>query len=99
MISTEFLVSHIPYGKDKAVSRRFLCLLLGMPDRAMRKAIQDARIEGHIIINDQTGRGYYRSDEPADILKQYKQNEHRAKSILVQQKHLRARLKDAGVEV
>ena len=98
-MTTEFIVSHIPYGKDHAVSRRFLCLLLGMNDRAMRKAIQDARIEGHIIINTQNGAGYFRSDDPADILKQYKQNDHRAKSILVQQKHLRARLKDAGVEV
>ncbi len=98
-MTTEYIVNHIPYGKDKAVSRRFLCLLLGMNDREMRRTIQQARIEGHIIINDQTGRGYYRSDDPADILKQYKQNDHRAKSILVQQKHLRARLKDAGVEV
>ena len=99
MINTEYLVSHIPYGKDKTVSRHFLCLLLGTSDREMRRSIQQARIDGHIIINSQDGRGYYQSDEPSDILKQYKQNEHRAKSILVQQKHLRARLKDAGVEV
>ena len=98
-MTTEYIVSHIPYGKDNAVRRSFLCLLLGMPDRVVRRYIQQARIEGHIIINSQDGRGYYRSDDPADILKQYKQNDHRAKSILVQQKHLRARLKDAGVEV
>ena len=99
MISAEDLATHIPYGKDKAVSREFLCMLFGISDRAVRRLVHDARDAGHIIINDQTGAGYYRSDDPKDIIRQYRQNKSRALAILAQQKHLRRRLKDAGVEV
>ena len=99
MINTEILIAHIPVGKENAVSRQFLSLLLGTSDREMRKAINAARREGHVICNTQDGRGYFRSEDPADVLKQYRQNERRAKSILVQQKHLRRILKDAGMDV
>nr|DAN54809.1 MAG TPA: dissimilatory sulfite reductase D [Caudoviricetes sp.] len=99
MMSTDEFASHIPYGKDKAVTREFLCLLFGMSDRELRRMIQAARNDGHIIINNQSGCGYYRSEDLDDIKTQYLQNRRRALSILVQQKHLRRRLKDAGVEV
>jgi len=98
-MTTEYLVSHIPYTKEKAVSRVFLSTLLGASDRDVRKAIQMARTEGYIIINTQDGRGYYRSDDIDDIERQYRQNDRRAKSILVQQKHLRRLLKEAGRKV
>ena len=99
MINTEILISHIPFGRENAVSRDYLSMLLGVTDREMRKAIRQARNEGHIIINDQNGRGYYQSDDLDHIARQYRQNQHRALSILVQQKHLRKRLKEAGREV
>ena len=98
-MNVNFIVAHIPYGKENAVTREYLCLMFGMSDREIRRAIQAARNEGNIIINAQDGRGYYRSNEPADVMKQYKQNKRRALSILVQQKHLRRLLKDAGLEV
>ena len=99
MISTEILIAHIPVGKENAVSRSFLSMLLGLTDREMRRAINQARNEGHVIINDQSGRGYYRSEDPADVARQYRQNKRRALSILRQQKHLRRILKDAGMDV
>ena len=99
MINTEILIAHIPFGRENAVSRDYLAMLLGVTDREMRRLINQARNEGHIIINDQNGRGYYQSDDPDHIAKQYKQNQRRALSILVQQKHLRKRLKEAGREV
>ena len=64
MISAEDLATHIPYGKDKAVSREFLCMLFGISDRAVRRLVHDARDAGHIIINDQTGTGYYAAMTP-----------------------------------
>ena len=36
MMSTDEFASHIPYGKDKAVTREFLCLLFGIWIRIMR---------------------------------------------------------------
>lgn len=87
---------YIPYGRENAVTRSQLRRITGLPDRTLRKAIQTARIEGIPILNDQSGRGYYISDNIDEIARQYHQNEHRAKAILVQQKHLRKRLKEVG---
>ena len=95
----EEVLACIPYGVESAVSRTYLSATLGMTDRAVRKAIQSARTAGNIIINDQSGCGYYQSDDIDQIEKQYRLNKSRAMSILVQQKHLRKRLKEAGREV
>ena len=95
----EEVLACIPFGVESAVSRSYLSAKLGMPDRAVRKCIQNARTAGHIIINDQSGRGYYQSDDIDHIEKQYRLNKSRAMSILVQQKYLRRRLKEAGREV
>lgn len=88
------ILQHIPEGKGKAVSRMQLRTLTGLSDRLVRKLIEDARNRGEIIINDQDGNGYYRSNDINDIRRQYRQNHARAMSILVQQKHLRRKLKE-----
>lgn len=92
------IVDHIPVGRENAVTRRQLCELTGMRDRALRNAIEDARQNGEIIINAQDGRGYYRSEEPNDLAGQYVRNRNRAMAILVQQKYIRRKLKAAGWE-
>ena len=89
----------IPYGRENAVTGEILSLRLGISERKVRRAIQTARSEGNIIINAQDGRGYYRSDDIDDMERQYRQNKNRAMSILVQQKYLRRKLKEAGREV
>lgn len=83
-------------GKDNAVTRAQLCAITGMSDRDVRKHIEQLRRVGHIIINNQDGKGYYISDDIDKIEKQYKQNKNRALSILVNQKFLRAKLREAG---
>ena len=86
------IVDLIPIGKANAVTREQLCSLTGLSDRAVRKLIEIARIEGEIIINAQDGAGYYVSDNPVDIRRQMATNRSRAMSILRQQKYLRRRL-------
>lgn len=86
------IVDLIPIGKANAVTRAQLCALTGLSDRAVRKLIEIARIEGEIIINAQDGAGYYVSDDPVDIRRQMATNRSRAMSILRQQKYLRRRL-------
>lgn len=86
------IVDLIPTGKDNAITRGQLCSLTGLSDRAVRKLIEIARIEGAIIINAQDGKGYYISDNPVDIRRQMCTNKSRAMSILKQQKYLRRRL-------
>lgn len=91
----------IPEGRCNAISRTELRLRARLNDRVVRELIEQARRQGTIIINLQDGRGYYRPapEDLVDILKQYRQNDSRAKSILVQQKYLRRILKFAGVRV
>lgn len=91
------IADYIPTGRENAVTRSHLRTVTGFTDRKVREQIEQARRKGAIIINTQDGAGYYQSEDIRDIAKQYTQNERRALSILAQQKHLRKRLKAAGV--
>ena len=90
------ITDYIGIGKDKAVTRTELCNRLGMTDRTVRKMIELARAEGALIINAQDGRGYYISEDEADIRRQLNINHSRAMSILRQQKKLRQKLREIG---
>lgn len=90
------IIDFINFGEGNAITRAELCARTGLTDRQVRRAIEDARHAGEIIINKQNGKGYYRPVLIADIEQQYKQNERRAKSILHYQKYLRRALRDAG---
>lgn len=89
----------IPFGRENAVTRQALCTRTGLSDRKVREQIEQARRDGCIIINNQDGKGYYRTDNLDEIERQYRQNKRRALSVLSQQKHLRLRLKAAGRQV
>lgn len=99
MTDTERLAALIPHGRENAISREALALAMGLTDRKTRKAIETARSDGLIILNDQDGRGYYQSDDTAEMLRQYRQDTARAMSVLKRRKPLRDKLKAAGVEV
>ena len=88
------VVDLIPTGKANAITRERLCSLTGLSDRAVRRLIEIARIEGAIILNAQDGAGYYISDNPVDIRRQIATNNSRALAILKQQKCLRRRLNE-----
>lgn len=90
------VVDLIPYGRENAIPRATLAELLDMTDTGVRAALRHARQAGVIIINDQDGAGYYRSDDIDDIERQYRQDTSRAMAILVRRKYLRRRLKAAG---
>lgn len=90
---------YIPFGRENAKTREHLSKETGLSDRNVREAIEQARAQGHIIINNQDGKGYYQSNNIEEINQQYWQIRHRALSILRQQKHLRKILKAAGREV
>ena len=90
--------TYIPFGRENAITRKELCSLTKLSDRKLREQIEQARREGHII-NNQDGRGYYRTNDPDEIACQYRQQRRRALSILAQQKHMRRLLKAAGREV
>ena len=88
------IIDFIPYGKENAVDRFRLMELTGLPDRRVRKLIQEARNNGEMILNAQDGAGYYISDDAEELKRQYRSNRNRAMSILLQQKYIRLRLRE-----
>lgn len=92
------ILKHIGTGRENAVTREELVRKTGLSDRKVRMLIAAARREGEIIINAQDGAGYYRSNELSDLKRQYRSNHNRAMRILVQQKHLRRRIKEKEAE-
>ena len=82
-------------GKENAVTRGELVAILNLPDRQVRKLIQEARTRGEIIINDQDGAGYYLSDDLGEMKRQLALNQSRAVSVLRQQKYLRQKIREA----
>lgn len=78
------------------ITRKELVRLTGLPDRQVRELIEQKRHKGVIILNLQDGKGYFTSLDLDKLERQYRQNDRRAKSVLVQQKYLRRRLKAAG---
>lgn len=74
------LLDFIPYGKENAVSRSQLCKLTGLTDRKVREQISQLR-RTHVIINDQSGHGYYRTTDRAEIERYVRQETARLKSI------------------
>lgn len=91
------IADYIPQGRENAITRQRLCALTGLPDRKVREEIEQARRRGEIIINAQDGAGYFKTDDIDEIKRQFRSNDRRAKSILAQQKHLRKRIKAAGL--
>lgn len=82
-------------GKNKYIDRAALRELVQswtgryIPDRTMRKMIETARQEGLVICNVQDGNGYFLPTTREELIRQYDQNESRAKSILRQQRFIR----------
>lgn len=86
----------IPYGAANAVTREELARRLGMSDRKARQCIETARRYGILIMNRQDGRGYFISDNVAEMERQYRQDTRRALSILARRKAVRKRIKELG---
>ena len=86
-------------GKENARTRDTLCMLTGMTDRQVRRAIEDARNEGHFIVNDEDGNGYYMTNDVNVLTLQYRKDTSRAMAILKRRKHIRKYLKESGVQV
>lgn len=84
-------------GKENAAPLLRLVFRSGLSERAVRKAIQQLRDDGHLIINDQDGKGYYIATEHYQVMNQYIQDYHRHISIARRMKAARQVLKEAGM--
>ncbi len=93
------VIGMIPHGKDKAISVNSIAAGLGMRERGVREAIETARANGIVILNDYNGRGYYRTDDIDEISAAYWREKRRMKHMYQATLPMRRILKEAGREV
>lgn len=91
----EIVLDAIPFGKANAIRREILAARCGLSDREMRRTVEELR-HTFVILNDQDGRGYYRSYDLDDIERSYRQERARALNILRRLKVQRMLLKGGG---
>ena len=91
------ITDFIPRGRENAIRRADLVARLNLPDRTIRDMIAAARRNGALILNDQTGAGYYISEDIGELKRQLKQNDNRAMSVLMQSVHLRRKIKELEI--
>lgn len=95
------IIAYIPKGLENAISRKNLCKITGLNDRAMRERIEEAR-RHTIIISNSDGSGYWiypdnpTDEEQAHLRRYVKQQENRAKSIFYALYPARQRMKGAA---
>ena len=99
MSEIELVLNAIPEGKENAISRAQLAATVEMPDRSVRRCIEQARRNGEFILSDPERGGYYRSDDIGEIEQQYRIDKARALSVLARLKHMKRALKEAGRKV
>ena len=93
--TTIMLKSVLGRGKENAVKRSELAATFG-GDRIMRKAIEQARIDGICVCNDQDGKGYYIARDIEEVRRQHWQILNRAKSNFDQLKAFRAIIRQSS---
>lgn len=99
MITNDRLACHVPFGRKNAISRAGLAEKLGLSDRKMREAVEQARASGLMICNNEDGSGYYQTTDLDELYIQYKRDTARAMSIMKRRKPMRKLLKEAGYKV
>lgn len=71
------ITDYIPYGKDHAISRAELARITGLKDREVRKAIKRELGRGTVILSSAAARGYWRTDDTAEIEAFIRESDHR----------------------
>lgn len=99
MSMIEILAQKVPFGRENAISRKLLARELGICDRRMREAVEQARADGLMIVNNGDGSGYYQTEDLDELFRQYKRDTAGAMAILRRRNPLREKLKAAGYEV
>lgn len=95
--ATEALMESLPTGEENAVSMKELAFRFGVNERAIRKAIHEARESGVIICSGNSG--YWKPDAEYQLVSYYRLARSRAMSTLKSLKTTREKLLEMGVDV
>ncbi len=92
-----FFQKYIGVGKKKAISMHDLCQKTHMNDRAIRKCIVSARLNGAMIVGDV--HGYYFFETIEELIQWFQTSYKRAMTTLRYLKHARKIILDHGYHV
>lgn len=88
----------IPTGRENAITYQDLCALWGVKERAVRFILHDLSCydngDGYVLIRSSRRKGFYRTDDPAEIAEYLTECENRGKSIFSTVKKCRRILKN-----
>ena len=77
------IADYIPYGKENAISKKKLERLTGMKDREIRLEIKALVKKGIPILYSSGHRGYWISEDDAEIAEFIRETEHRCKTTIL----------------
>lgn len=72
--------AYIPFGKENAVTREYLCKVTGLDDRTVRDEISKERRKGCIILSSSEKAGYWQSDDLEEIKRHIRESDNRCRS-------------------
>ena len=86
---------YVPNGKENAVSRDYLAEMTGAEERAIRRELKYANErliveEGVVIISTSSKKGYWKTDDLAELEAYEREQTHRAEMIFENLKPVRA---------
>lgn len=98
MKDLELFWSDIPIGKENAITYPELCEKWGMNERAVRARLHDLSYldnnDKYILIRSSFGKGFYRTDDVAEIEKYKRECSNRARRTFAPLRKIRRVLKE-----
>ncbi len=76
------ILDAIPEGRENAITQSELAELFCVPERDIRRAIQDARKDGFLILSS-THDGYYYSNRVEDVSESYRLLQSHIRSLKI----------------
>jgi len=83
------ILNLIPHGRENAISRAELVRRAGVTDRLLRKNIKRLVSEGYPILSSSQGRGYWLSEDIAEIESFIRECDSRSRSEYLTTRKLR----------
>lgn len=87
---------YIPLGCENAVSMKYLSQMTGMSEREVRSAVNEARLQGHMIVGDD--HGYYFADNVGELVGYYFRLRKHAKTTRSVLRKVKQSLKNRGID-
>ena len=94
MTANDIILSALRTGRDNYITTDYLKQITGLPERDVRRVIEDLRRHGAVILSDNNG--YYLPENAAELESFVRKETKRAKSVFYTLKSARRLLREWG---